>query len=84
MNKVSLNQHELLNHQDEQVSFLIDFCDLYDKGRITIAKMIATVLSTLLYDSKSCKSVLGQLNKKSGNFLSTVIPFEQASLSTYS
>lgn len=75
MNRV-LQTGEALNRQlNDQLLFLKASSDAFDKGVDAEAKRLAVALRVLLHDTKSSKSLLGQLGRKSGKFLSTALPF---------
>lgn len=79
MDKVKLKYEELEVHLNEQLELLKVSCKLYDEGIILESKRIAVIIRILFYDSKSCKSLLGQLGKKGAKFYSTNLPlFEKA------
>lgn len=64
MAKINLDQSELTNHLDEQIQFLINSSESYDAGNQIEAKRLAVTLRVLLHDTKSSKSLLGQLGLK--------------------
>jgi hypothetical protein len=84
MNKIKLKFEELEDHLKEQLDFLITSCELYDKGRFSEAKRIATIIRILFHDTRCSKSLLGQLGKKRDQFYSTNLPLFRESLGTYS
>jgi len=57
-------QLDLEKHFNEQLGFLKSSCDLYDNGSLEESKRIASVIRTLLHDTKTSKSLLDQLGKK--------------------
>ena len=83
MAKIPLKQVDLDEHLIEQISFLRNSCEAYDNGFDGEAKRIAVTLRVLFHDSKNSHSLLGQLNKKHNQFLSTSLPYEQASLNPH-
>jgi hypothetical protein len=83
MAKVPLTSTDLQDHLREQISFLQTSCESYDNGFDGEAKRIAVVLRVLLHESRSSHSLLGQLNKKNTQFLSSSLPHEETSLSIH-
>lgn len=71
MERHKLSNTELLEHLEEQISFLLSSCISYDKGNIQEAKRMANCLRILLHDTKSSKSLLGQLGAKKKRFFNT-------------
>jgi hypothetical protein len=65
------SQDELNKQLIEQIDFLRNSIDGYDRGKIYEAKRLALHLRILLHDHGQSKSLLGSLNKK-GNFYSSV------------
>lgn len=84
MNKILLRYEELEDHLREQLDFLITSCEMYDEGRYSEAKRIASIIRILFHDTRNSKSLLGQLGKKGDQFYSTNIPLVKESLVTYS
>ena len=62
--KFPISKQELLNETHIQLKFLRKYCDLFDEGDYDYGKEIATKLRVLLYDSRSCTSVLKQLERE--------------------
>jgi len=63
------------------MAFLTRSCEAYDAGHEYEAKRIAGVLRTLLHDSRSSRSLLGQLGLKgSTRFLDSSIPINPSNL----
>jgi hypothetical protein len=84
MSKIKLKYEDLEDHLKEQLDFLITSCELYDKGKFSEAKRIASIIRILFHDTKHSKSLLGQLEKKRNLFYSTNFPLSQKALGTYS
>lgn len=61
-------QQYYLNHLNEQLSLLIDCCHSYDQGNFSQAKMMSTIIRTIVKDVQSKKSktisLLKSLNVK--------------------
>lgn len=74
MTKINLKLDALEDHLKEQIYFLKSSCDSFDKGFKGEAKRIAVVLRILFHDTRNSHSLLGQLDKKKNDFLSTAIP----------
>jgi hypothetical protein len=83
MSKIKLKQEDLEQHLKEQIDFLNTSCILYDEGKYSEAKRIATIIRVLFHDTKNSKSLLGQLSLKNNSFYSTNIPLHNESLNTY-
>jgi hypothetical protein len=69
ISEMSGNDHkqspdEIMSQLTEQIGFLVSSSKSFDKGNEAEAKRLATHLRTLLFDSKYCRSLLGQLTKK--------------------
>jgi hypothetical protein len=69
--KISLTLAELECHLAEQLQFLQVSAAAFDAGFEGEAKRLAVVLRILLHDTKSSKSLLGQLGRKGGPFFDT-------------
>jgi len=74
MSEITLKQSDLDEHLREQIYFLENSCDSFDKGFKGEAKRIAVILRILFHDTRVSHSLLGQLDKKNYKFLSTAIP----------
>lgn len=68
MSRVQQTQTDLEKQLNEQFSFLIDYADQYDAGKIHYAKQMATVLRVLLHDTGNSHSLLGQLGLKQARY----------------
>jgi hypothetical protein len=55
------SREELLEMLQEQISFLVASCQLFDQGSEYEAKRLAAVIRTLVRDTRNSKSLLGQL-----------------------
>ncbi len=84
MSKIKLKYEELEDHLKEQLDFLITSCDLYDNGKYSEAKRIASIIRILFHDTKHSKSLLGQLGKKEIQFYSTNLSLNEKAIGTYS
>ncbi|TXD50455.1 SEC-C metal-binding domain-containing protein [Polaribacter sp. IC063] len=84
MRKIKLKHEDLEEHLKEQIDFLNTSCILYDDGKYSEAKRIATIIRVLFHDTRNSKSLLGQLGLKSDSFYSSSLPLNKKSLSTYS
>lgn len=66
---------ELLTHLREQVEFLRTSATLFDEGRQSEAKRLATAIRILVHDTDNSKSLLGLLGVKTTlSFLDTSLP----------
>lgn len=82
-NRIPLSRHDLEDHLEEQLSFLQASADAYDRGLHGEAKRLAVNLRVLFHDSKSSKSLLRQLDRLGGRFLSTAFPQMPGNLSSH-
>lgn len=64
MEKIPQTQDDLNNQLLHQIQFLKTSSDSYDSGIKEEAKRLASTIRTLLHDTKSSKSLLGQLDVK--------------------
>lgn len=70
--KFERTKHELFQDLIEQIQFLTNDCDMYDKGHIEYSKRIAVTLRILLFDSRNSQSILRQ---SSSSFVYTIPDF---------
>jgi len=82
-NKRPLTTSDLDQHFQEQLSFLETSSELYDIGREHEAKRIATVVRTLAHDTRSSKSLLGQLSRKSGRFIDSAFDCDPENVNSH-
>lgn len=75
---------ELASHLDEHLGFLKASADAYDLGFEGEAKRIAVSIRVLVHDTRNSKSLLGQLGRKSGQFVDSAIPITPENKSTHS
>lgn len=78
------SETDLRKHLAEQIEFLKSSVLVFDRGNHSEAKRLATVIRTLLHDTKSSKSLLGQLGMKSLLFWDTSFRVPSADLSNAS
>lgn len=71
MTKVPQTQDDLTRALNEQLQLLATYADQYDSGNHVIAKPMATTLRVLCHDSRTSKSLLGQLHFKTRCFYDT-------------
>ena len=71
--KIERPKDELKSLLREQVLFLLNSCESFDRGFIGEAKRMATIIRTLVHDTDGpSKSLLGQLKRKTRmHFLDT-------------
>ena len=72
--RVKLTRQELEEHLQEQLPFLEASAYPYDDGLDGEAKRLAVTLRVLLHDAGRSRSLLGQLDRLSGSFMSTAFP----------
>jgi hypothetical protein len=81
--RVPQSRPELEQHLDDHLSFLRNSADAYDLGQDGEAKRLAVSIRVLLHDTANSASLLGQLDRLNGNFLSTAIPHDESNLLTH-
>lgn len=81
--QVQLSREDLEGHLREQLQLLRASAESYDRGLDGEAKRMATNLRILLHDSRTSHSLLGQLKRLGGRFLSTAFPTIPGNLSTH-
>jgi hypothetical protein len=79
-----LTRAQLEQHLIEQLQFLESSAEAVDNGVDAEAKRLAGALHTLLYDSSTSHSVLGQLGRKDEEFWDTALPPEPGNLVAHS
>lgn len=68
-------EEDLVNHLKEQIQLLNISCDGFDRGIKIEGKRLATVIRTLVHDTKSSTSILEHLNCKNKlYYFNTAIP----------
>lgn len=72
--KQTQSQTELKQHLQDQLKCLQSSADAYDAGSDWEAKRLAVSIRILLHDTKSCKSLLGQLGQKNIQFIDSSFP----------
>jgi hypothetical protein len=82
--KIPQTKSELEAHLSEQIHFLEASSLSFDAGYEGEAKRLATTLRVLLHDTKSSKSLLGQLGIKDIQFYDTASEFDPNNLLTHS
>jgi hypothetical protein len=80
MAKIPQSATELQEHLADHQGFLQDSAAAYDRGRDGEAKRLAVSLRVLFHDTSSSHSLLGQMGRLLGQFLSTAIPHDTASV----
>jgi hypothetical protein len=79
----SQSQNELVEHLNDHLQFLISSSDAFDAGTSGEAKRLATSLRVLFHDTSRSRSLLGQLRRLGGKFISTTVPPTAGNLSTH-
>ncbi len=75
---------ELQTHLQEHLEFLRSSADAFDSGFEGEAKRIAVSIRVLVHDTQQSASLLGQLNRKSGQFFNSALPVVAGNKGTYS
>jgi hypothetical protein len=81
--RVTQGTQELEQHLEEHLSFLRSSADAYDGGQDGEAKRLAVSIRVLCHDTANSASLLGQLDRLKGQFLSTAIPHDDNNLLTH-
>lgn len=81
--RVPQSQQELDQHLSDHLSFLRSSGDAYDNGQDGEAKRLAVSIRVLLHDTANSASLLRQLDRLKGQFLSTAIPHDDRNLLTH-
>jgi len=71
---------DLKTHLKEQIAFMILSCRSFDQGFSAEAKRMALTVRVLLHDTKSSKSLLTQMNRKSMLFYDTAYDYDPRNL----
>jgi hypothetical protein len=74
---------ELQQHLDDHLGFLDRSCDAFDSGHEGEAKRLAVSLRVLFHDTSQSHSLLGQLNRLGGDFVSSAIPHQTGNVATH-
>lgn len=83
MVSVPQTQQELQQHLEDHVGFLLSSCDAFDGGHVSEAKRLAVSLRVLLHDTPRSHSLLGQLNRLTGKFISSAMEHQPGNLGTH-
>ena len=78
--RISRTPSDLKAALSDQVFLLQAYCEHYDRGEFEFSKPMATALRVLLHHSGSSKSVLQQLNLRSGRYFTVVPPLNPRNL----
>jgi SEC-C motif len=81
--RIPLSGSDLDEHLEEQLLFLRSSADAYDRGLDGEAKRLAVTLRVLLHDRGQSRSLLGQLDRLTGSFLSTAMPTSPGNVMTH-
>jgi hypothetical protein len=77
---VPQSKAELEQHLQDHLGFIRSSADAFDGGNDGEAKRLATSLRVLFHDTSASKSLLGQLGRLGGSFLSTSFPLNEKNL----
>jgi len=83
MARILQSVDELNDHLADHLGFLGSSADAFDAGNDGEAKRLAVSLRVLFHDTAQSHSLLGQLDRLRGSFLSTAIPHDAGNLSTH-
>ncbi|MYL44582.1 hypothetical protein GLV94_02905 [Virgibacillus halodenitrificans] len=81
--KTNQTEDDYILYLQEQVEFLINSCNSFDKGFYGEAKRIATTIRVLVHDTNRSISLLTQLNSKKIYYYNTAFPFNPNNLLTH-
>lgn len=83
-NKIPQSATELTEHFSEQLGFLQSSAESFDNGIEVEAKRLANTLRLLLHETKTCRSLVGQIGQGDARFLSSLCPDSPGNQFTYS
>lgn len=83
MSKSPQTTEDLEAHLRDHIYFLESSADAFDNGFTAEAKRLAVSMRVLLYDTRSSRSLLGQLDRLGAYFLSTALPANLANQGTH-
>lgn len=81
--KITQTKKELLAHLNNQIRFLADSANSYDKGFEAEAFRLAVAIRILVHDTSESKSLLTQLDKKNILFYDTAWDFNPDNIAPY-
>lgn len=74
---------ELQQHLEDHLGFLERSSEAFDSGHDGEAKRLAVSLRVLFHDTSQSHSLMGQLNRLSGEFVSSAIPHQRGNIGTH-
>lgn len=80
---IAQSQDELQAHLRDHLRFLAASSDAFDAGHDGESKRLAVSLRVLFHDTAKSRSLLGQLDRLSGRFISTALPHDSGNLLTH-
>lgn len=83
MPKSPQTPEDLEDHLQEHLYFLKSSADAFDHGHAAEAKRLAVSMRVLFHDTNNSHSLLGQLDRLNGCFISTALPHNAANLGTH-
>jgi hypothetical protein len=83
MTKYVQSRDELLGHLRDQITFMKQSANSYDKGFEDEAKRLAVIIRVLVHDTRNSTSLLTLLNKKAIRFYDSAIPYDPQNLLPY-
>jgi hypothetical protein len=84
MAKTPLNRADLEQHLADQLKFLEQSADAFDKGFAAEYRRMALAIRVLVHDTRNSHALLDQLGRLTINFVDTADPLEPGELLTYS
>ncbi|GAB6423434.1 hypothetical protein bcgnr5372_28250 [Bacillus luti] len=64
MLRVDRDKSDYLELLNEQIEFMVNACEQYDKGKFNSAKLLATYIRTIVHQTRSSTSLLTHLEKQ--------------------
>jgi hypothetical protein len=77
------SQDDLRAHLDDHLGFLVRSSEAFDQGHDGEVKRLAVSLRVLFHDTGQSHSLLGQLGRLGGEFISTAIPHDSGNIATH-
>jgi hypothetical protein len=64
MSRIVREESDYLDLLHEQVEFMVDACEQFDKGKFNSAKLLATYIRTIVHQTQASTSLLTHLNRQ--------------------
>lgn len=83
MTGVQQTNSELQGHLQDHMGFIVSSAEAFDSGNLGEAKRLAVSLRVLFHDTGQSHSLLGQLGRLNGSFISSAIPHDPGNVATH-